>query len=144
MGGAQWSRTGFQHSVMVTPSSLLISLRLVRWMCRASLLSNVVLFFAWSNTLVSSPMQYWVMLSPGVLCYSRLLCLSPSGGSSVLFYVGLEGSLNSSFRHKRQGIWLLLQRVLVRDSFQLSAEGGCQSEDCSDVVSSAYLSHIFA
>ena len=49
-----WSRTGCQHSGMVTPSSLLISSRSVRRMCRASLMSNVVLFFAWSNTLVSS------------------------------------------------------------------------------------------
>ena len=39
---------------------------------------------------------------------------------------------------------LLLQRVLVFYSYQLSAEGGCQSEDCSDVVSSAYPSYIFA
>ena len=49
-----WSRTGCQHSGMATPSSLLISSRSVRRMCRASLMSNVVLFFAWSNTLVSS------------------------------------------------------------------------------------------
>ena len=49
-----WSRTGCQHSGIATPSSLLISSRSVRRMCRASLMSNVELFFAWSNTLVSS------------------------------------------------------------------------------------------
>ena len=49
-----WSRTGCQHSGMATPSSLLISLRLVRRMCRASLMSHVVVFFAWSNMLISS------------------------------------------------------------------------------------------
>ena len=49
-----WSRTGCQHSGMVTPSSLLISFRSVRRMCRAFLMSNAVLFFAQSNMLVSS------------------------------------------------------------------------------------------
>ena len=34
--------------------------------------------------------QYWMLLSPGVLCYGRLFRLSPSGGSSVLFYAGLR------------------------------------------------------
>ena len=34
-----------------------------------------------------------MLLSAGVLCYGRLLCLSPSDGSSVLLYAGLEGSL---------------------------------------------------
>ena len=48
-----WSRTSCQHSRMATPSSLLIGSRLVRQMCRASLMSNDV-FFAWSNRLVSS------------------------------------------------------------------------------------------
>ena len=48
-----WSRTGCQHSGIATPSSLFSS-RSVRRMCRASSMSNVVLFFAWSNTLVSS------------------------------------------------------------------------------------------
>ena len=47
-------RTGCQCSRMAMPSSLLISSRLVRWMCRAPLMSKLVLFFAWSNMLVSS------------------------------------------------------------------------------------------
>ena len=49
-----WSRTSCPHSGMATPTSLLISSRLVRRMCTASLMSKVVLFFAWSNMLVSS------------------------------------------------------------------------------------------
>ena len=57
-----WSRTGCQHSRMTTPSALLVSSRLVRRMCRASLMSNVVLFFAWSNTLVSSHSIGWCCL----------------------------------------------------------------------------------
>ena len=52
--GMAWSRTGCQHSRMVMPSSLLSGLKWVRWMFRSSLMSNVVVSFAWSSTLVSS------------------------------------------------------------------------------------------
>ena len=41
--------------------------------------------------------QYWMLLSPGVLCYGQLFCLSLSGGSSVLLYAGLKGSLGLSY-----------------------------------------------
>ena len=60
-------------------------------MCRASLISKVVLFFAWQSAGLLP--QYWVLLSPGMLCYGQFLCFSPSGGGSVLLYAGLEGSL---------------------------------------------------
>ena len=52
------SGTGCQQSGMAMPSSLLISSKLVRQMCRASLMSNVVVSFTWSNI-----QPYWVMLS---------------------------------------------------------------------------------
>ena len=50
--------------------------------------------------------MYWMLLSPGVLCYGRLFHLSPSGGSSVVLYAGLEGSLRLSYTLPQlQGIW---------------------------------------
>ena len=38
-----------------------------------------------------------MLLSPGVLCHGRLLCLSLCGGGSVPLYVSLEGSLRLSY-----------------------------------------------
>ena len=68
----------------------------------------------------------------------------------VLLYAGLEGSLCLSYiyiattaRYLVHNSRLLLQWVLVLDFCQLSTEGGCRLEDCSDVISSAYSSHIF-
>ena len=75
-----WSRTGCQHSGMAMPSSLLISSRLVRQMSRAFLMSKVVLFFAWSNTLVSShniaPTILGVVVPNRALLISHLCCCS--------------------------------------------------------------------
>ena len=70
------------------------------------------------------------MLSPGVLCYGNFL--SPSSGSFVLLYPGLEGSLCLPYIYMAatamdvvHNYQLLFQQVLVLDSHQLSAEGGC-------------------
>ena len=87
------------------------------------------------------------MVQDRLLCYGRLLCLSPSGGSSVFLYAGSLRLpyiyMATTARDLVHNSRLLLQRVLVLYSCQLSAEGGCRSEDCSDVVSSAYPSHIY-
>ena len=142
-----WSRTGCQHSGMATPSSLLISSSLVRRMCRASLMSNVVLFFAWSNTLVSShsigcccPQACSAMADFSVSPRLVTALCSFMRISLRLLYIYMAATARDLVHNSR----LLLQRVLVLYSCQLSAEGGFRSEDCSDVVSSAYLSHIFA
>ena len=102
----------------------------------------MVLLFAWSNTLVSSH---------SIRCCCPQACsamadfsVSPSGGGSVFLYAGLESSLHLPYIHMAatardlvHNFRLLIQRVLVLDSCQLTSEGGCRSEDCSDVVSSA-------
>ena len=69
----------------------------------------------------------------------------------MFLYEGLKGSLHLPYiymattaRNLVHNSQLLLQRVLVLDSRQLSMEDGCQSEDCLNVVSSAYSSHVFA
>ena len=95
------------------------------------------------------------VLGDAVLRHALLwltFCFSLSAHSFALLNAGLEGSLRLPYIHMAatarnlvHNSRLLLQSVLVLDSRQLSAEGGChQSEDCSDVVSSAYPSHIFA
>ena len=94
------------------------------------------------------------VLGDAVLRHALLwltFCFSLSAGSFALLNAGLEGSLRLPYIHMAatardlvHNSRLLLQSVMVLDSCQLSAEGGCQSDDCSDVVSSAYPSHIFA
>ena len=63
----------------------------------------------------------------------------------MILYAGLEGSLRLPNIYNCKGSGTQLPTwVLVLDSSQLSVEGGCRLEDCLDVVSSAYPSHIFA
>ena len=93
------------------------------------------------------------VLGDAVLRHALLwltFCFSLSAHSFALLNAGLEGSLRLPYiymaataRDLVHNSRLLLHSVMVLDSRQLSAEGECQSEDCSD-VSSAYPSHIFA
>ena len=60
----------------------------------------------------------------------------------MLLFAGFEGSPNiymaATAMNLVHNYRLLFQQVLVLDSHQMSVEGGCRSEDCLDVVSSAY------
>ena len=123
------------------PSSLLISSRLVRRMCRASLISNVVVCSLLGPTRWSPPTAFGVVVPRRALLWQT--SVSPRLVAALCSFMRVSRALFVSptarnLVHNSR----LLQRVLVLDSCQLSAEGGCQLEDCSD-VSSAYPSHIF-
>ena len=88
--------------------------------------------------------QHWIVLWPGMLRSGWLLHFSPSDGGPVLLDVGLNGSLCLPYMEPQlQGTWyttpdIFFQQVFVLYLHQVSIEGGCRSEDCSDVVSLAY------
>ena len=85
-----------------------------------------MLLFAWSNTLVSS--HSIQCCCPQACSAMADFSVSPSGGGSVFLYVGLESSLHLPYIHMAatardlvHNFRLLLQRVLVLDFCQLSA-----------------------
>ena len=101
-------------------------------MCRASLMSNVVSFFAWSNTSVSSH-------SSGCCCPQTCFAIaafsaSPHQVAALCSFMRVSRALFVSpiymtatardLVHNSR----LLQRILVLDSCQLSVEGGCKTQ----------------
>ena len=86
--------------------------------------------------------QYWMLLSQACSAMADF-SVSPRLVAALCSFMRVSRALFVFARYLVHNPRPLLQRVLVLDFCQLSAEGRCRSEYCSDVISSAYSSHIF-
>ena len=138
----KWLRIGLQQSGVVTPLSLLISSDSERRMCRTSLMRRVALLLAWLSTLVSAHSIGW---GCDQACSALAdFSISPRLVAALCFLMRVSRlSLQLSPLCRTPAARdLVHQRVFVLYLHQLSADGGCRSEDFLGVVLSAYLSHV--